>query len=40
MPHMNNVNFPESKFAIMFLHTTENNFVNQAKPALNERMEQ
>ena len=26
MPHMTNVNFPESKFAPLFQHTTKNNF--------------
>ena len=26
MPHVNNVNFPESKFALLFQHTTKNNF--------------
>ena len=31
MPHMNNVNFPENKFAILFLHTTENKRVKTAK---------
>ena len=25
MPHRNNINFPEYKFALLFLHTTENN---------------
>ena len=26
MPCVNNVNFSESKFALLFQHTTENNF--------------
>ena len=29
MPHVNNVNFPESKFALLFRHTTENKFGKQ-----------
>ena len=36
--YLNNVNFPESKFALLFLHTTENNFGKQ-KTGSNERME-
>ena len=26
MPHVNKVDYSESKFALMFQHTTENNF--------------
>ena len=29
MPHVNNVNFPESKFALLFRYTTENKFGKQ-----------
>ena len=29
MPNVNDVNFPENKFALMFLPTTENNFERQ-----------
>ena len=29
MPHVNNVIFPESKFALLFRHTTENKFGKQ-----------
>ena len=31
MPHVNNVNFPGSKFALLFLHATENTFIKQKK---------
>ena len=39
MPHMSNVNFPENKFALSILHTTENNFKIKKKSAWNKRME-
>ena len=29
MPQVNNVNFPKNKLALLFLHTTENNFGKQ-----------
>ena len=29
MPHVNNVNFSESKYALLVQHTTENNFWRQ-----------
>ena len=39
MPHVNKDNFPEIKFALLFLHTTENTFFYKTKAALNERKE-
>ena len=31
MPHANNVNLSESKFALLFQHTTENKFWRQER---------
>ena len=36
MPHVNNVNFSESKFALLFQHTTENNFWRQKQHLMKE----
>ena len=33
---MNNVNLPENKFAILFLHTTGNNFSEQKQHEMKE----
>ena len=33
---MSDVNFPENKFALLFLHTTENNFGNQNQCGMKE----
>ena len=37
MPHVNNVNFSESKFALLFQHPQKT--ILEAKTAVNERME-
>ena len=36
MPHLNNVIFSESKFALLFQHTTENNFWRQKQHLMKE----
>ena len=36
MPHVNNINFVESKFALLFQHTTENNSWRQKQHIVKE----
>ena len=36
MPHMNDFDFPEYKFALSFLHTIEDNFEKQNQHKLEE----
>ena len=36
MQHVNNVNFPENKFAVLFLHTTVNNFGKRKQHEMKE----
>ena len=36
LPHVSNINFPEYKFVLLFLHTTENNFGERKEHEMKE----